>query len=67
MTDQILAETIANQLRRKILQGKILPGAPIKERENATEMGVSRTPLRAAIRILATEGLLELRPASLMP
>ena len=63
MTDEILAESIANQLRRNILQGKILPGAPIKERENAIEMGVSRTPLREAIRILATEGLLELRPA----
>jgi len=63
MTDQILAANIANQLRRNILQGKILPGAAIKERENAMEMGVSRTPLREAIRILATEGLLELRPA----
>ena len=63
MTEEILAAQIANQLRRNILQGKIPPGSTIKERDNAIEMGVSRTPLREAIRILATEGLVELRPA----
>ena len=63
MTEPNLAEQIAQQLRRKILQGKLPPGASIKERDNAAEMGVSRTPLREAIRILATEGLVELRPA----
>ena len=63
MTEEILAAQIANQLRRNILQGKLPPGSTIKERDNATEMGVSRTPLREAIRILATEGLVELRPA----
>lgn len=61
MADQVLAENIANQLRRDILRGKFLPGAPIKERDNAAEMGVSRTPMREAIRILAREGLLVLR------
>lgn len=63
MTQKILAAQIANQLRRDILQGKLPPGSTIKERDNAAEMGVSRTPLREAIRILATEGLVELRPA----
>ena len=63
MTDSNLAAQIANQLRRDILQGKLAPGASIKERDNAAEMGVSRTPLREAIRILAKEGLVELRPA----
>jgi len=64
MTEQpILAEHIANQLRRDILRGKLKPGASIKERDNAAEMGVSRTPLREAIRILAKEGLVDLRPA----
>ncbi|MDU8927076.1 GntR family transcriptional regulator [Alisedimentitalea sp. MJ-SS2] len=61
MADQVLAENIANQLRRDILRGKFPPGAPIKERDNAAEMGVSRTPMREAIRILAREGLLVLR------
>ncbi|KAJ56265.1 GntR family transcriptional regulator [Actibacterium mucosum KCTC 23349] len=57
-----LAERIAAQLRRDILLGKLAPGAPVKERDNATEMGVSRTPMREAIRILAQDGLLTLRP-----
>lgn len=63
MTDSTLAAQIAHQLRRDILLGKLAPGSTIKERDNATELGVSRTPMREAIRILATEGLVELRPA----
>ncbi|WP_212525131.1 GntR family transcriptional regulator [Actibacterium sp. MT2.3-13A] len=63
MAEQILAEQIATQLRRDILRGKFPPGATIKERDSAAEMGVSRTPMREAIRILAKEGLLVLRPA----
>ena len=63
MTDQTLPAQIANQLRRDILRGALRPGMSIKERDNADKMGVSRTPLREAIRILATEGLVELRPA----
>ncbi|MEQ9673915.1 MAG: winged helix-turn-helix domain-containing protein, partial [Roseovarius indicus] len=63
MAEGILAEQIANQLRRDILRGKLAPGASIKERDNAAEMGVSRTPMREAIRILAQDGLVILRPA----
>lgn len=63
MVDKVLANDIARRLRRDILQGRLAPGASIKERDNAAEMGVSRTPLREAIRILAVEGLVELRPA----
>ncbi|PWL34122.1 MAG: GntR family transcriptional regulator [Marivita sp. XM-24bin2] len=58
-----LPERIAAQLRRDILNGKYAPGATIKERDNAAELGVSRTPMREAIRILAKDGLLVLRPA----
>lgn len=61
--DSTLAEQIAYQLRRDILRGRLSPGAQIKERDNAAELGVSRTPMREAIRILAKEGLVELRPA----
>ncbi len=63
MTEENLALQLAHQLRRDILRGKLAPGAAIKERDNAADMGVSRTPLREAIRILATEGLVQLRPA----
>ena len=52
-----------HQLRRNILRGHAFTGWSIKERDNAAEMGVSRTPMREAIRILAKEGLIELRPA----
>lgn len=59
----ILAEQIADRLRHAILLGKLAPGADVSERETATAMGISRTPMREAIRILAKEGLLVLRPS----
>lgn len=63
MTEPVLAEQIAAQLRRQILRGTLAPGAPLKERDTAGAMGVSRTPMREAIRILAKEGLVCLRPS----
>ncbi len=62
MENQTLPEQIAHQLRRRILLGQLQPGAAIKERDNAASLGVSRTPMREAIRILAKEGLIQLRP-----
>lgn len=61
--DATLAEQVAQQLRRSILRGDLLPGDPVKERDTASAMGVSRTPMREAIRILSKEGLLVLRPS----
>ena len=61
MTDSVLAENIANELRRDILTGKLMPGNSVKERDYALELGVSRTPVREAIRSIATEGLITLR------
>ena len=61
MPDQTLPEKIANQLRRDILRGKLVPGDPLKERDKAADLGVSRTPMREAIRIIAREGLITLR------
>ncbi|MBS8225114.1 GntR family transcriptional regulator [Vannielia litorea] len=63
MADKLLPEQIAKRLRREILRGTLRPGASIKERDNAAELGVSRTPMREAIRILSLEGLVELRPS----
>jgi DNA-binding GntR family transcriptional regulator len=63
MQDQTLPEKIANQIRRDILRGKLAPGDSLKERDSAAELGVSRTPMREAIRIVAREGLITLRPA----
>jgi len=53
---------LARRLRREILTGALPPGSPIKERDHAERLGVSRTPLREAVRMLAQEGLVILRP-----
>jgi DNA-binding GntR family transcriptional regulator len=63
MSERPLAEDIADSLRRDILRGTLPPGALIKERDSSAGRGVSRTPLREAIRILASEGLVTLRPS----
>lgn len=63
MDDATLPEQIADQLRRDILRGILAPGQPIKERDTAAGRGVSRTPMREAIRILSKEGLVILRPS----
>lgn len=63
MSERNLPERIANQLRRDILSGRLAPGAQIKERDGAAGMAVSRTPIREAIRILAKDGLVILRPS----
>ena len=55
-----LAEQSAEALRRLILLDELKPGAAIPERETAEALGVSRTPLREALRILANEGLVEI-------
>jgi len=57
-----LAERIADELRDLVLLEKLEPGAPIPERETANALGVSRTPLRESLRILASEGLVEIEP-----
>jgi DNA-binding GntR family transcriptional regulator len=63
MITKTLPERIADQLRRDILRGTLEPGQPIKERDRAAAMEVSRTPMREAVRILAKEGLVILRPS----
>jgi GntR family transcriptional regulator, rspAB operon transcriptional repressor len=50
------------RLREAILSGELQPGEPISQVKLAQEMGVSRTPLREAIRMLQREGLLEGEP-----
>ncbi len=50
------------QLRDAIVEGRLVPGARVPERELCTEIGVSRTPLREALKVLAAEGLVELLP-----
>lgn len=51
-----------DELRRKILEGELTPGATFSQVQLATELGVSRTPLREAVRLLQMEGLLRAEP-----
>lgn len=54
-----LAEEAADALRELILLEKIEPGAAIPERDLADALGISRTPMREALRLLEVEGLVE--------
>lgn len=47
-------------VRSAILQGTYAPGERLKETEVAKQLGVSRTPVREAFRVLEAEGLIEL-------
>ncbi|MHA3978942.1 GntR family transcriptional regulator [Halovulum sp. GXIMD14794] len=58
-----LPQRVAEELRRRIVMGEFPPGANLPERETSAALGVSRTPLREALRILANEGLVEVKPA----
>ena len=53
---------VAHNLRRMLVENRILPGAKLNERELSEVLKVSRTPLREAIKMLAAEGLVELLP-----
>jgi DNA-binding GntR family transcriptional regulator len=58
-----LHDAVLNQLRDMIIEGKLEPGARINEGPVGASLGVSRTPLREAIKSLASEGLVEILPA----
>lgn len=52
-------QTIVQTLRERVLSGELAPGERLVELQLAEKLGVSRTPLRHALSVLATEGLLE--------
>ena len=57
-----LREMVYEELKMQILTGAIIPGTRMMEVELAEEMGVSRTPIREAIRKLEKEGLVVIEP-----
>ncbi len=57
-----LREIVYEELKREILVGEIAPGTRMMEIELAEELGVSRTPVREAIRKLEKEGLVTIEP-----
>ncbi|HUY55781.1 MAG TPA: GntR family transcriptional regulator [Candidatus Nanopelagicaceae bacterium] len=54
-----LAAAVVDQLRTLIFQGQFPPGTILRQEDLAGRLGVSRTPLREALRLLEAEGLLE--------
>jgi DNA-binding GntR family transcriptional regulator len=57
-----LTEELRVQLADEIVRSAIAPGTALDETELALRFGVSRTPVREAIRLLASNGLVEIRP-----
>ena len=53
-------DTVYGELRRRLMSGAFLPGQRLREEHIATEMSVSRTPVRAAIQQLVADGLIKL-------
>lgn len=58
-----LHEEVLERLRDMIIEGRLGPGQRINEGAVGAQLGVSRTPLREAIKTLASEGLVEILPA----
>ncbi|MFC4487540.1 MULTISPECIES: GntR family transcriptional regulator [Tepidiphilus] len=59
---QALYQEVAERLRQRIFAHELPPGQPIDELGLAAEYGISRTPLREALKVLAAEGLVTLIP-----
>ena len=58
-----LHDTLVSRLRDMIIEGHLSPGTRLNEGQLGQMLGVSRTPLREAIKYLASEGLVELVPS----
>ena len=56
-----LSEQAYNQIKDALLNGRILPGDVLSENQLAADMDMSRTPVREALRALASEGWVDIR------
>ena len=61
LTPRALYEEVAELLRQRIFDRTLEPGSWIDELKLAEEYGISRTPLREALKVLATEGLVTMK------
>ena len=59
---RVLADWVTESLREAILQGYFEPGEKLDQDRIAEEYEVSRTPVREAVRMLKSEGFIEVRP-----
>ena len=62
--DQLKSERVYRELRRRIREMELLPGARLRKDEIAVEAGTSRAPINEAIARLAAEGLIDVFPQS---
>ena len=62
MSDRSLSAVVSEQIRGRILDGTLKPGARLVEDRLSAELGVSRVPVREALRGLSAEGLVTLLP-----
>ncbi len=63
-SSSVASQRVADTLRKRILGGELRPGARIMQEEVATSFGSSRLPVREALRILESEGLIVLKANS---
>lgn len=61
LTPRALYEEVAELLRQRIFNRELEPGSWIDELKIAEELGISRTPLREALKVLAAEGLVTMK------
>jgi DNA-binding GntR family transcriptional regulator len=61
LANKPLYEEVADLLREKIFNHELAPGAWIDEKHLTEQFGISRTPLREAIKVLASEGLITMK------
>src|SRR5687767_8459077 len=59
---RLLHETVVDRLRDMIVHGELTAGTKLNERVLCETLGASRTPLREALKYLASEGLVRLLP-----
>lgn len=59
---QRLHDLVVEHLQNLIIEGTLEPGSKLNEREVCERLGISRTPLREAMKVLASEGLIEIVP-----
>ncbi|WP_265443544.1 GntR family transcriptional regulator [Flexivirga meconopsidis] len=57
-----LREQVADELRSRIVDGRLEPGARLIETQLAEQLGVSRNPIREALRVLEAEGFVLTQP-----
>jgi DNA-binding GntR family transcriptional regulator len=61
LAEGALYERVAERLRERILEHSLSPGSWIDEQALTAELGISRTPLREALKVLASEGLVTMK------